>query len=65
MKKSSRLAIKVLVTLPSILFSTVSAAHSGHGAVNQFSHELEYLLWLAIGVSMLVYGVCRKLGNKI
>ncbi|MFT7492233.1 MAG: hypothetical protein ACI80S_001833 [Pseudohongiellaceae bacterium] len=65
MKKSYRFAIQVLVTLPSILFSIVSAAHSGHGAANQFPHELEYLLWLVIGVSVLAYGVCCKLSNKI
>jgi ABC-type iron transport system FetAB permease component len=49
----------------SVLFSTIAAAHSGHGTTSQVSHELEHLLWLSAGVSLMAYLVYCIIKKKI
>lgn len=49
----------------SALFSTIAAAHSGHGTSSQVSHELEHLLWFSAGVSLAAYLVYCIIKKKI
>jgi hypothetical protein len=47
-----------------ILFSTTVTAHSGHGTTSEISHDLEHLLWLSAGVSLVAYVFYYAIKNK-